>query len=100
VPKRSNQHEDLPQALVTLTLENTITETEWISDTRASNHMIDNPGTLKNIRNHYDSDFVLIGDGSSISIHGIRDSSITQKNQILPLNDVLLVPDLKKIYSL
>jgi len=51
---------------------------------------------LKNIRNHYGSDSVLIGDGSSILIHGIGDSSITQKNKILPLNDVLLVPDLKR----
>jgi hypothetical protein len=101
VPKRSNQHGDLPQALAALTLDNTVTETEWISHTGVSNHMTGNPGMLKNIRNHYGSDFVLIGDGSSISIHGIGDSSITQKNQILPLNNVLLVPDLeKKNYSL
>jgi hypothetical protein len=96
VPKRSNQHGDLPQALAALTLDNTITEMEWISNTGASNHMTGNPGMLKNIHNHYGSDSVLIDDGSSISIHGIRDSSITQKNKILPLNDVLLVPDLKK----
>jgi len=96
VPKRSNQHGDLPQALAALTLDNTVTETEWISHTGVSNHMTGNPGMLKNIRNHYGSDFVLIGDGSSISIHGIGDSSITQKNQILPLNNVLLVPDLEK----
>jgi hypothetical protein len=100
VPKRSNQHGDLPQALAALTLDNTVTETEWISDTGASNHMTRNPGMLKNIRNHYGSDSVLIGDDSSISIHGIGDSSITQKNKILPLNDVLLVPDLKKKFTL
>jgi hypothetical protein len=101
VPKRSNQHGDLPQALAALTLDNTVTETEWISHTGVSNHMTGNPGMSKNFRNHYGSDFVLIGDGSSISIHGIGDSSITQKNQILPLNNVLLVPDLeKKNYSL
>ena len=58
--------------------------------------MTGNPGMLKNIRNHYGSDSVLIGDGSSIPIHGIGDSSIKQKNKILPLDDVLLVPDLKK----
>jgi len=96
VLKRSNQHGDLPQALTALTLDNIITETEWISDTGASNHMTGNPSMLKNIRNHYGSDSVHIGDDSSISIHGIGDSSITQKNKILPLNDVLLVPDLKK----
>jgi hypothetical protein len=78
-------------------LDNTIIETERISDTRASNQMTGNLGMLKNIRNHYGSNSVLIGDGSSIPIHGIRDSSITQKNNILPLHDALLVPDLKKI---
>jgi hypothetical protein len=70
---------------------------EWILHTRASNHMTGNPGMLKNIHNHYGSDSVLIGNCSSIPIHGIRDSSIKQKNNILPLHDVLLVPDLKKI---
>ena len=59
--------------------------------------MTGNLGMLKNIRNHYGSNLVLIGDGSSIPIHGIRDSSITQKNNILLLHDALLVPDLKKI---
>jgi hypothetical protein len=78
-------------------LDNTIIETERISDTRASNQMTGNLGMLKNIRNHYGSNSVLIGDGSSIPIHGIRDSSITQKNNILLLHDALLVPDLKKI---
>lgn len=49
-----NQHnfEDMPQALVALTLDNTITETEWTTDTEASNHMIGKLGILTNIRNY------------------------------------------------
>ncbi|RVW36954.1 Retrovirus-related Pol polyprotein from transposon RE1 [Vitis vinifera] len=45
---------------------------------------------------HRISDSVLIGDGSSLPILGIGDSSIKQKNKVLPLHDVLLVPHLKK----
>ncbi|KAL6348305.1 hypothetical protein AAG906_005604 [Vitis piasezkii] len=43
VPKRPTQQDDIPQALATLTLDNTIAETEWTSDTGASNHMTGHP---------------------------------------------------------
>ena len=51
---------------------------------------------LTNIQSYYSSDSVLIGDRSSIPILGIGNSSIKQKNKVLPLHDVLLVPHLKK----
>ena len=51
---------------------------------------------LTNIQNYSGSDSVLIGDGSSLPILGIGDSSIKQKNKVLPLHDVLLVSHLKK----
>ncbi|RVW62428.1 Retrovirus-related Pol polyprotein from transposon RE1 [Vitis vinifera] len=96
VPKRPTQQDDIPQALAALTLDNTIAETEWTSDTGASNHMTGKQGMLTNIRNYSGSDSVLIGDGSSLPILGIGDSSIKQRNKVLPLHDVLLVPHLKK----
>ncbi|KAL6316309.1 hypothetical protein AAG906_017942 [Vitis piasezkii] len=96
VPKMPTQQDDIPQALEALTLDNTNAETEWTSDTGASNHMIGKQGMLTNIQNYSGSNSVLIGDGSSLPILGIRDSSIKQKNNILPLHDVLLVPHLKK----
>jgi hypothetical protein len=39
VPKKSTELDDIPQALATLTLDNTVAETKWTSDTGASNHM-------------------------------------------------------------
>ncbi|RZB80806.1 26S proteasome regulatory subunit S10B-like B [Glycine soja] len=39
VSKKPTQSDDIPQALAALTLDNTIVETEWTSDTGASNHM-------------------------------------------------------------
>ena len=49
VPKRPTQQDDIPQALAPLTLDNTIADTEWTSDIRASNHMIGKQGMLTNI---------------------------------------------------
>ena len=96
VPKRPMQQDDISQALAALTLDNTVAETECTSDTGASNHMTGKQGMLTNIRNYSGADSVLIGDGSSLPIFGIGDSSINQKNKILPLHDVLLVSHLKK----
>jgi hypothetical protein len=33
IPKRTTQNDAIPQALATLTLDNSITETKWTSDT-------------------------------------------------------------------
>lgn len=96
VPKKPTQSHDIPQALATLTLDNTIADTEWTSDTGASNHMTGKPSMLSNIRQYSGTNSVLIGDGSSLPILGIGDSFINQKNITLPLHDVLLVPDLTK----
>jgi hypothetical protein len=52
-------------------------------------------GMLTNLWNYSGYDSVLIGDGSTLPIIGIRDSNIKQKNNVLPLPDVLLVPHLK-----
>jgi len=49
VPKRPTQPNDIPQTLAALTLDNTIAETEWISDTGASNHMTRTQGMLTNL---------------------------------------------------
>ncbi|KAJ0099696.1 hypothetical protein Patl1_21683 [Pistacia atlantica] len=96
VPKKSTPQNEIPQALAALTLDNTIADTEWTTDTGASNHMTGKSGMLTNIRHYSGSDSELIGDGSSMPILAIGDSYIKQKKSALPLNDVLLVPNLKK----
>ena len=96
IPKKPTQQDNMPQVLAALTLDNTVAETKWTSDTGASNHMTGKQGMLTNIQNYSGSDFVLIGDGSSLPFIGIGDSCIKQNNKILPLNDVLFVPHLKK----
>jgi hypothetical protein len=51
--------------------------------------MIGMQGMLTNIHKYSRSDFVIIGDGSSIPIIIIGDSCIKQKDKTLPLYDVL-----------
>jgi hypothetical protein len=92
VPKKPAQQDEIPQALAALTLDTTIADTEWTTDTGASNHMTGKPGMLTNIRKYS----VLIEDGSSMPILAIGDTFIKQKTSALPLNNVLLVPNLTK----
>ncbi|KAJ1428319.1 gag-polypeptide of LTR copia-type [Sesbania bispinosa] len=96
VPKKPTQPDDIPQALAALTLDNTITETEWTSDTGASNHMTGKPSMLNNIKKYSGTDSVLIGDGSSLPILGTGDSFIKQRNVTLPLYNVLLERETEK----
>ena len=49
VSKKPTQSDDIPQALVSLTSDNTIVETEWTSDTGASNHKTGKASMLSNI---------------------------------------------------
>ncbi|KAJ0080713.1 hypothetical protein Patl1_10265 [Pistacia atlantica] len=71
VPKKPTQQDEIPQALVALTLDTTIANTEWTMDTWASNHMTGKPGMLTKLHKYFGADFVLIGDGSSMPILAI-----------------------------
>lgn len=51
---------------------------------------------LSNIQQYLGTDSMLIGNGSSLPIHGIGDTFVKQNNITLPFHDVLLVPDLTK----
>lgn len=95
LPNKTTQT-DIPQALAALTLDTTIANTEWTSNTGASNHMIGKTDMLTNPRKYKGINTVLIGNGSSLQISGIDDTTIKQKNTTLPLQNVLYVLDLTK----
>jgi len=97
VPKQPNQHREISQALTALTLDNTIIETERISNTRASNQMTSNPSMLKifaitMVQTQFFLVTVLLYQYMVLEI-----PPLNKKNNILPLHDALLVPDLKKL---
>ena len=56
LPKKTKQSHDLPQALAALTLDNSVVDTEWTSDTGASNHMTGQPGMLNNVHKYNGTD--------------------------------------------
>lgn len=95
LPKRSHLNE-IPHALAAFTLDNAIFDTEWKSDTEAPNHMTGKSGMFSNIRKYLGFDSVLIGDGSSLPIVDVSDTSIKQNAAALPLQNVLLVLNLIK----
>lgn len=96
MPKKTTQQDKIPQARAALTLEYTIVDTEWTMDNGASNHMTGKSGMLTNIGKYSSADSMLVGDGPSMSILEIGDSYIKQKKSDLPLNSVLLVPNITK----
>ncbi|GAB2294185.1 hypothetical protein Dimus_038285 [Dionaea muscipula] len=86
----------LPQALAALTLDTSVADTEWMTDTGASNHMTGKSQLLSNFKTYHGKDGVLIGDGSSLKIKGIGETKVKQKHASIPLHDVLYVPALTK----
>jgi hypothetical protein len=66
--KKSSINKEIPHALATLTMDNTLAETEWTTNTGASNHMTRQSCMLTNLHKHKGADFVIIGNGSAIPI--------------------------------
>ena len=85
IPNKSSINEEIQHALAALTTDNTLAETEWTTDTSASNNMTGQLGMLTNLRKYKGANFVIIGNGSSIPILGIGDTQIKQQKIALPL---------------
>lgn len=98
IPKQRNQNNDIPQALAALTLDNSVVDTEWMADTGASNHMTGERSLLGSLKGYNETDSIMIGDGTALPIIGVGKTTINQEN-VLHLDDVLLVPDLKRNLS-
>ncbi|KZV38965.1 hypothetical protein F511_40717, partial [Dorcoceras hygrometricum] len=94
--KYTQAQDEIPKALAALTLDNSVLDIEWTSDTGASHHMTGNAGMLKNKRPYFGNDSVLIGDDTLLGIKSVGDTQIKNGNQTLPLNDVLHVPNLNR----
>jgi hypothetical protein len=91
-----SSNDELPQALAALTMDTTIANTEWTTDTSASNHMTANSGILSNLKNYVGCDSVFIGDGSPLTIDTIGNTLVYDSKNKVMLRDVLLVPQLTR----
>ncbi|GKV31042.1 hypothetical protein SLEP1_g39784 [Rubroshorea leprosula] len=85
------QSEELPQALATITLEDDKDQT-FYADTGASDHMTSRIGNLIFKRPYNGKQKVYTGDGTPLHITHIGSMSVGP----LKLNNVLVVPNLKK----
>ncbi|KAK1696945.1 hypothetical protein QYE76_013642 [Lolium multiflorum] len=68
----------------------------WVADSRASAHMTGNQGNLLHTRPVPYHTPVMFGNGDSLPITHIGNSHILSSSRSLPLNDVLVVPNLVK----
>lgn len=71
-------------------------DSEWIADTEATSHMTNDPGKLSNLRQYSGSDEVVIGNGETLAITHLGDTSIGNTGPSLHLKNVLLVPSLSR----
>ena len=73
-----------------------IGDISWIPDTSASTHASNEPSKLSNLLPYTGHNKLLMGDGTPLSITHMGTHHILTPSKTLTLNDVLLVPSLKK----
>ncbi|XP_010451375.1 PREDICTED: uncharacterized protein LOC104733499 [Camelina sativa] len=78
----------LPQAFSTMTLQDP-TGTSWVMDTGATNHIANQPGTLRSLFNKSIVPSVMVGNGSSAPVTHTGSSSIPTSSRPLHLRHVL-----------
>ncbi|TXG67661.1 hypothetical protein EZV62_008936 [Acer yangbiense] len=91
----SYQSEEFPQDLATLTLHND-NDPSFYADSRATTHMTNDAGKLSSIQRYDGNDMIYVGDGNGSPISHIDDAHVTTHEGMFKLNDVLIVPELKK----
>ena len=91
----SYQDDHVPQALAALHL-NTPTEGQWVPDTGSTTHITDDPSILSKLQSYVGSDSVMVGNGSELPITHTGHANIFSPGSSLTLNNVLVVPDIKK----
>ena len=68
----------------------------WHPDTGATDHMTGNVGNLLSLTPYTGNDGVMVGNGDILPITHIGKATVGSGDSSVPLNDVLLVPDIKK----
>jgi hypothetical protein len=86
---------DIPQALAAMTIADNQDST-WFPDTGATDHITGDPGKLQSLIPYHGTDGVMVGNGDNLQITHIRQATIGHGPSSIKLNDVLLVPDIKK----
>ncbi|KAG6662668.1 hypothetical protein CIPAW_03G258700 [Carya illinoinensis] len=78
-----------------MTIENGVSDGEWTTDSGANAHMISNVGILSNLHPYIGEDHVLVGNGDTLPITHMGDTSIQLGSSRIHLDNVLLVFELE-----
>lgn len=89
------QPEVVSQALAAMTLSDS-QDSAWFPDTGASAHMTADTGKLQSFARYTGSDKKFVGNGAALDITHIGSASDPYGHNRLELNDVLVVPEIKK----
>ena len=68
----------------------------WYPDSGATHHVTNDVHSLTDPALHQGPNQLLIGNGSGLTIHSTRSSSLTSCSHPLKLSNILLVPEIRK----
>ncbi|KAG6666675.1 hypothetical protein CIPAW_01G048700 [Carya illinoinensis] len=88
--------DNLPQSFATIKLEERHENTSWHLDIGATDHMIANEGILHSLTPYQGHDGIMVGNGKVLPITHVGQAIVGSSNSQLLLNDVLVVPEIKK----
>ena len=89
------QSDEIPQALATMTLQDSLNAI-WFPDTGASAQVTLDPGKLHSLTHYFGPKKLMVGNGEVLDITHIGSTSIDIGQHKLPLNNVLVAPDIKR----
>ena len=94
----SYQLDELPQALAAMHITEVSDDSgsEWYPDSAASAHVTSSTRNLHQSQPYHGTDTVMVGDGSYLPITHTGSTSIASSSGILPLNDVIVCPQIAK----
>ncbi|XP_019087274.1 PREDICTED: uncharacterized protein LOC104721004 [Camelina sativa] len=69
---------------------------EWVTDSGATAHITSTPTNLQSASSYEGNDVVLVGDGAYLPITHLGSATIITPAGIIPLNEVLVCPEMKK----
>ena len=92
------QSEEMPHALAALPITDVTNSSghEWFSDSGATTHVTNSPRHLQQSQAYTGSDSVMVGNGEFLPITHTGSTSLSTASGNIPLNNVLVCPDMAK----
>lgn len=69
---------------------------DWVPDSGATAHITSSAANLQGVHPYEGNDAIMVGDGAYLPITHVGSATITSSSGNIPLNEVLICPDIKK----